>query len=73
MEIRNNLVNAVIEIEDGVEYLINEKAAEDIYNNVPYITVTRLVDGFVSVVPLMTIQEVIKNSGVIDHLSKNKF
>lgn len=69
MEIRNNLINAVIEIEDGVEYLLDEKAAGEVYDNVPFISVRRLVDGFVSVVPLEIIHKAIKDRGIIDHIS----
>jgi hypothetical protein len=70
MEIRNNLINAVIELEEGVEYLLDEKAAEDIYNDSPLISVRRLIDGFISVVPLEIVKKAIKDPGIIDHISR---
>lgn len=63
-----NLENVVVELEDGVEYLIDERAAEDIKKKSPLVIVRRLYDGLISVVTLKRLRNTLKKRGVVAHI-----
>ncbi len=66
---KDNLLNAVIEI-DEVEYLINEKAAEEITAGEKNIILKRLVDSKERSFPIDIINHSIEKNGIIDRLEK---
>ncbi len=63
----NNLLNAVIEIEE-VEYLIDRDANDSIRNDTKDISLVRLIDGEKRIFSRDIILKSIAKSGIIDRL-----
>ena len=66
---KNNLLYAVVEI-DEVEYFINQKTANSILNKEKIIRLTRIIDGEIRTISLEGLLKIIKNGGIVDHLSR---
>lgn len=67
IEQEDNIANAVIEIE-GVEYLIDEVAANKIARGEETIPLIRLVDNEIRTISLENISKIIREGGIVDHV-----
>lgn len=63
----NNLINAVIEIDD-VEYLIDETTADKIIRKEEIIPLIRLIDNKMRTVSSEDILKIVQEKGITDHL-----
>ncbi len=62
----------VIELDNEVEYIVNDKAIQAIGNDDKEIIIERLIDGKIFKVSLETIKKSLEKNGVIDYLDKRK-
>lgn len=62
--------NIVIELEDEVEYLLDDDAVNDIKNKKKEVRLKRLVDGELFIVSVESTNKSLEKNGVIDYLDK---
>lgn len=62
--------NIVIELEDEVEYLLDDESIGQILNKSLKISLKRLVDGAKIAIEIKKIEKSLKTKGVIDYLDK---
>lgn len=64
------LENAVIELDDEVEYIIDSQAAKDIVKEKPEIKLMRLYDHKIFTFPIKKILDDIANGAIVDKLER---